>query len=179
MIYLKGKIFSIRTMTSEDITDDYLSWLNNEKVNKYLTVRNNIPSKESSITNLKKYDQKNMFMFVIFENTTNKLIGTISLNIDKPCFKTASFGYLIGDINYWGTVAAKEAISLLLDFAFGTLELRRVWGGAATSNIGAIFNFKRLGFTHEGRWRSSIIVDGNELDELLFGILKSEWNAQK
>jgi ribosomal-protein-alanine N-acetyltransferase len=178
MINLVGNNFSLRTMTAEDVTDEYLSWLSNERINKYLSVRYNIPSKEEAIVNVARYDQKTRFMFTICDNKSDKFIGTISLNID-PDYKIASYGYLVGDQKYWGTKAAVEAISMLLDFAFEELNLRRVWGGAFIPNIGSIFNFKKLGFTQEGRLRASGLIDGKEVDSLVFGILKSEWLARK
>jgi RimJ/RimL family protein N-acetyltransferase len=178
MIYIKAENFYLRTMNFDDVTDQYLSWLANERVNKYLSVRYNIPSKEEALVNLARYDEKKMFMFAICDNTTSKFIGTISLNIDKPFYKTASFGYLIGDLEYWGKNAAIEATSMLLDFAFNELNLRRVWGAAVILNTGSIFNFKKLGFIQEGRLRASAFIDGFEFDELLFGILKSEWLAR-
>jgi RimJ/RimL family protein N-acetyltransferase len=179
MIYLKAKNFSLRAMCYDDVTDEYLSWLSDEIVNKFLSVRYNIPSKNEALLNLARYDKKNLFMFAIIENGTSKFIGTISLSIDKPFYKTATFGYLIGNKEYWGKNAAIEAITMLLDFAFKSLNLRRVWGGAVILNTGAISNFKKLGFSQEGRFRQSALIDGQQLDELMFGILKSEWLNRK
>jgi RimJ/RimL family protein N-acetyltransferase len=179
MIYIKAKNFYLRTMSSDDVTDEYLSWLADERINKYLSVSFDIPNKEEALINLARYDEKKLFMFAICDFQTNKFIGTISLNIDKPFYKTASFGYLIGDLDYWGKNASIEAVSMLLDFAFKELKLRRVWGAAVILNTGSIFNFKKLGFIQEGRLRKSAFIGGCEFDELLFGILKSEWLARE
>ncbi len=174
MIVLNGENFFLKTMTPADVSKDYISWLNDEKINQFLEVRHNIPSMEEAVSFVNKYNNKSNFMFAICEIKSTKMIGTITLNLDVHN-KSASYGYLIGDKLFWGTKAAVEAISLLLDFAFFELDLRRVWGGAYIHNIGSIFNFKKLGFVQEGRQRAVGLINGKEIDSLLFGLLKSEW----
>lgn len=178
MIILKSENFSLSTMTAADVTDEYISWLNDKKINQFLEVRHKVPTREEGIAFVQKFDQKSSFMFAIRENINQKMIGTITLSVDLYN-KTASYGYLIGDCNFWGSKAAVEAISLLLNFAFDEIKLRKVTGGAYLGNIGSIFNFKKMGFVQEGRLRAAGVIDEKEVDILLFGILKSEWLERK
>ena len=82
---------------------------------------------------------------------------------------------MIGNSDYWGKSASEEAVSLVLDFAFDTLELNRVTGGTYSTNIGMIFTYKRLGFTREGVMRKSLLEGDKYIDGYRWGILSDEW----
>ncbi len=57
--------------------------------------------------------------------------------------------------------------------------MRKVWGGVYIGNIGSIFNFKKLGFSQEGKQRDHGLVDGKPMDNLIFGILNEEWTIKR
>ena len=179
MLYeLKGKEYALKSLDIEDISEDYLSWLNDPEVNRFLDVRHNPPrTKEAAAEHLSSYDGKMRFYWGIYNIVNNELIGTITLC--RNLHETASFGYLIGNKKYWGTGAAIESIALVLDYAFEVLKLRKVWGGANEKNVSSLFNFKKLGFVHEGILRQAELLDDTVTDGYLFGILKSEWGGRR
>jgi len=174
MTKIKDVLVSLKAMTSSDVTDEYLSWLSDPKINKHLEVRFNIPSKAEAIDFVRGFDHKVAYMFLICDTTANLDIGTAIIRVD-PNNRTASWGYLIGNIDYWGTNAGVDAIYLLMNFTFDVLNLRKVSGGAHITNTGSIFNFYKMGFVQEGRLRAAALVNGIETDVLLFRMLKSEW----
>ena len=174
MIILKGVVVSLKTMLPSDVTEEYLSWLSDPKVNKHLEVRFKIPSKAEAISFVKGFDHKSSYMFLIYDTIKDTSIGTATLRVDTNN-QTAVWGYLIGNLAYWGSKAGVESIQLLLNFAFDELCVRKVSGAAHVSNIGSAFNFKKMGFVQEGRLRAGGLVDGKETDLLQFGILKAEW----
>jgi len=173
-IKLLGSNFYIKTITKIDVTQKYVDWLHDPETNKYLEVRHNLPNLEEQKLFVDTYDQKSNFLFGIYSNDTKTMIGTISLSLNVA-HQTASFGYLIGEKKYLGTTAGIDAACLLLDFAFDDLALYKVSGGAYVTNIGSLFNFKRMGFIKEGKRREELLQDGKRFDSVLFGILSTEW----
>ncbi|WP_137287532.1 GNAT family N-acetyltransferase [Halorussus salinisoli] len=86
------------------------------------------------------------------------------------------------EIAYWllpegrGEGYATEAVSLLLDYAFETRGLRRVFARVVDFNERSRGLLKRLGFTEEGRLRDHEYLDGEYRDVLIYGLLREEWN---
>ena len=103
------------------------------------------------------------------------LIGHRSLfNIDETA-RHCELGISIGDKDYWGRGYGREAVSLLLDYAFRLRNLRRVWLEVHASNERAIRAYSSCGFVEEGRMREHTWLDGRYLDNGLMGILRDEW----
>jgi len=172
---LIGNIYILSPLTQGDITEEYIVWLNDPVVNKYLEVRHHNQTIETVTEYVDDfYKDLEKYIWGIYSEEEG-LIGTVNLhNIDR-CHNTAELGLMIGNKDYWGKSASEEAISLVLDFAFDLLELNRVTGGTYSTNIGMIFTYKRLGFTREGVMRKSFLEGGNYIDGYRWGILSEEW----
>ncbi|HEX9035623.1 MAG TPA: GNAT family protein [Ktedonobacterales bacterium] len=85
----------------------------------------------------------------------------------------------IGDPSYQGKGYGREALRLLLDYAFRIRNLRRVCLDVAAFNERAIRAYRALGFAEEGRLRQHIWI-GDRYDDLVcMGLLREEWRAQQ
>jgi RimJ/RimL family protein N-acetyltransferase len=67
---------------------------------------------------------------------------------------------------------------LLLQFAFGELNLRRVQLTVFSYNTAAIRLYEKLCFQREGTFREFLQRDGQLYDMYLYGLLRREWEAQ-
>lgn len=178
-IKLVGKKYSLSPMTKADITKEYILWLNDPTVNRFLEVRHVHQTLETVTEYINDfYKDQEQYIWGIYSIEGN-LIGTISLIQFNRNYNSCAFGIMIGDSNYWGKLASEEAIQLVLDFAFNTLKLHRVTGGCYSKNIGMIFTFQRLGFKREGVMRESLIDGDKYIDAYQWGILADEWNNGK
>ena len=83
-------------------------------------------------------------------------------------------GITIGDREYWGRGYGREAIGLLLDYAFRVRNLRRVWLEVHAENERAIRAYKACGFVEEGRMREHIWLAGRYVDNVIMGVLREE-----
>jgi len=72
-----------------------------------------------------------------------------------------------------------EAINLFLDWALRVQNFRRIWLGALATNERAIRCHAACGLVEEGRQRQHAYVNGEYIDEVLMGLLRSEWEARK
>jgi RimJ/RimL family protein N-acetyltransferase len=68
---------------------------------------------------------------------------------------------------------------LLLHFAFGELNLRRVQLTVFSYNAAAIRLYEKLGFRREGAFREFVQRDGQLYDLYLYGLLRREWEASR
>jgi RimJ/RimL family protein N-acetyltransferase len=71
-----------------------------------------------------------------------------------------------------------EAVRWVLGWAFIQANLHRVGLDVYEWNAHAIEVYKKVGFKEEGRLRESIWRDGQWWDEILMGILESEWKEK-
>ena len=179
-IKLYGKRYYLRTLLPEDVTNRYVDWLNDTEVARFLEGRFEKSTLESLRSYVEKVDKKVKYLFGIYTCKENIHIGNASFNINVH-HNIADFGYFVGDKKFWGENAALEACYLLFEFGFNRLGVRKICGGAYLTNISSIFNFRKMGFTQEGRLREHY-VDGDTdtaTDVLLFSMHTSEWNKKQ
>lgn len=104
------------------------------------------------------------------------VIGSCGLyNFDEESHR-AETGYELRRAS-WRQGIMREAMSAMLGFAFGPMELHRVEAltdGRNTRSQGLLGN---LGFTHEGTLRQRFWYQGDYHDDWYFGLLNHEWPA--
>lgn len=107
-------------------------------------------------------------------------VGMVSLTGIDTTHRHAEPGrFLIGDeAAVRGIPVAIEAMKLVYELAFGTLELQRVFGSIASDNVLMIKWQKFMGMKEEGRLRAHYFINGKYQDSVLFGMLADEYRAQ-
>lgn len=108
-----------------------------------------------------------------------KLIGTCGLSNFNHTSKTCELGIGIGNKAYWGKGYGREAVSLLVEYAFRYRNFRRVWLWVHADNERAIRAYRACGFVEEGRLRQHMWSNGHYVDAVYMGILDSEWRARQ
>ncbi len=104
-----------------------------------------------------------------------KMIGNIGFfNLDYKN-RCAELGIMIGDKSCWNQGYGTEAVRLLVQHGFRTLNLNRIYLRVLENNPRAIRAYEKAGFTHEGRQRQAEFMDGQFVDLLVMSILKSEF----
>lgn len=88
-----------------------------------------------------------------------------------------------GMLAYWvlpeerGHGYATEGAALLVDHAFNSLGLHRLFAWTIDDNEGSQEVLRRLGFIHEGTYREHIFTRGENHDTEHYGLLESEWDG--
>lgn len=176
---LRALDVDLRPFAMDDVTETYRGWLLDEETVRYLDVGltdRSMPALEAYIRGV--HDDPNRFFWMIVERATGRDIGTASLVIET-LHDNATYGYMIGARDQWGTGVAIQAQVALFDFAFDVIGVRRFYGGAARDNVMSQFNLRRLGFKKEGVFRQHVRVgaEGQITDSIYYGLLAEEWRA--
>jgi ribosomal-protein-alanine N-acetyltransferase len=95
---------------------------------------------------------------------------------DTAGFETAEWGFAIGSA-FWGTGVFQEGAEMLLEFAFDTLHVRRLEARAAVQNGRGNGALIKVGAVQEAILRKSFVKNGRTYDQVLFGILESDWRV--
>jgi RimJ/RimL family protein N-acetyltransferase len=91
--------------------------------------------------------------------------------------RTCELGIGIGDKAYWGQGYGRDAVRVLLDYAFRLRNLQKVWLTVNGNNPRAIGAYLACGFIEEGRLRRHVWSNGVYTDLIHMGLLREEWEA--
>ena len=105
-------------------------------------------------------------------------IGEGQLVIEWPLLEAQLF-LLIGRKDLWHHHYGTSALVSLLDEAFNTYELHRVWVDVPEYNENALRMFRHLGFVLEGHFRRTHRKDDNWYDSFAMGLLWDEYPRRR
>lgn len=177
--FLVGERLYLRPLLKSDITERYLSWLNDAEVMKYIeTGKFPVTKKDLEEFYKKIKSSKIDIMFAIIDKEHELHIGNIKLGGINWVHRFADLGIMIGDKAYWGKGYGEEACRLLLGYAFNRLNLNKVTLGFYATNVAALKTYKKVGFKIEGKIKKLLSIDGKYVDHILMGILQSEYNKK-
>jgi len=126
----------------------------------------------------RQFADKSGFQWGVERKDDGELLGTCTLfNIHVGNMR-AEVGYCLRSA-YWGQGYMGEALSALLDHAFGVLKLRRLEADVDPKNAGSLRILDRMGFQHEGLLRERWNVGGEIQDSALLGLLAREWRGRR
>lgn len=101
---------------------------------------------------------------------TGHAIGTCDLSEIDHHHARAEVGFAFHR-SYWGNGYALEAMTAILDHAFGQMELERLGARLHAGNHACRRLLERLGFAYEGRLTGHVLRDGRRRDCLIYGKL--------
>jgi RimJ/RimL family protein N-acetyltransferase len=105
------------------------------------------------------------------------LIGTCTLFAFHTASRRAEVGYALGR-PYWGAGYMVEALTALITYAFGALDLHRLEADIDPRNTASARLLERLGFQKEGHLRERWIVNDEISDTAWYGLLCRQWAGQ-
>jgi len=173
---ISGNKVSLRLVTLEDCTQEYVSWLEDPEVNKYLETR----WSKQTLETIKDFvsgirNSSDSYLFAIIENQSRKHIGNIKIGPVNKNHSYADTSYFIGDKSSWGKGYATEAIRLVTGFGFEKLGLHRLQAGLYESNIGSERCLIKAGYSFEGCMKKQLKSDKGWEGHKFYGILREEW----
>ncbi len=86
---------------------------------------------------------------------------------------------IIGESDHWGKGIGACALKTMMEYAFDTLHMHRVWVVVARGNERSERLVKKVGFLQEGVMRETIIIGKKFTDLLCYSILEDEFRTVK
>lgn len=174
---LEGEKVSLRIYEDSDISY-LLKWYNDYELNKLAGWSNN----KVNASKL-RYNMSRSFgsdpMNLMVDDLDGKPIGTIQLYDFNQQDKSCKLGIRIGDKDYWSRGYGGDAVKTIVEYAFLCLDINRVDLRVYEYNERAAHCYEKCGFKYEGRTRKSAYIDGSYYDEILMGLLKSDFLINK
>ena len=104
---------------------------------------------------------------------SGELIGAVSLTIRSE-YKRAELGYWVG-IPYWNQGYMTESARAVLQFAFESLRVQRVYAAHFARNPASGRVMQKIGMQYEGTLRKHFVRWDKAEDLIYYGILIDEW----
>jgi RimJ/RimL family protein N-acetyltransferase len=123
-------------------------------------------------------EEGTLLQWGIVEAGGGSVVGTATLAEINREHRRAELGFALRR-GLWGRGLASEAVSLLLDQAFGAMGLHRIEADTDPGNQSAMRLLERLGFRREGYLPQRWFVGGQWHDTVLFGLLKPDWRPDR
>jgi ribosomal-protein-alanine N-acetyltransferase len=105
-----------------------------------------------------------------------RVVGSIGLVVSKE-HRRAEIGYSLAR-ELWGKGLIPEAARALVDWGFPAYELDKVFARADARNERSWRVMEKLGMTREGLLRQHRAVPGGRADEVVYGLLREEWESR-
>lgn len=109
--------------------------------------------------------------YVIADKETMKYLGQIDLMMIDPIARKAEMAIVLSPAHQ-GKGYAKEAVRLLVNYAFQTMNLHKVHLKCAEKNERAVSLYKNAGFETEGVLRDDLFIDGEYQNTLIMSIIR-------
>ena len=115
------------------------------------------------------------WMAIVADATTGQVLGDLALHLNENG-KTAELGYTF-DREHWGHGYAVEALTALVEYAFEELDVTRVFGLLHPDNVASAVLLERTGLLYEGRTKLSYWLGEENSDDLIYGMIRSDWDS--
>ena len=172
---IKGDNIYLQSLTLKNISKNYISWLNDKEINKFLETRHSLHDRQSIkkfIINCNK--SENTYLLGMFCSKTDNHIGNIKLGPIKIEHNLGYISLFIGNKNYLKKGISTEAIKILSHYAFDNLNLNKLVAGMYSKNIKSTKSFLKVGFKKEGLRKKHYKLDENYEDILELGLHKND-----
>jgi ribosomal-protein-alanine N-acetyltransferase len=108
----------------------------------------------------------------------DRMLGHVSVFDFNEQSGRADIGYGLARA-YWGQGVMHEALTAVVDYAFGPMALRRLEADVDPRNHASLRALERLGFAREGLLRERWQVGDEISDTAFLGLLAREWRARR
>lgn len=89
---------------------------------------------------------------------------------------SAEIGYWLGEL-HWGHGIATEALLLVTDHVFSTINLLRLFALPFADNTGSMRVLEKAGYVREAILRSSSVKYGQPRDQALYAKINTRWRG--
>lgn len=173
IVFLKSNRVVLRPVIKDDVPF-ILKWMNDPNVTQYINAY--MPMMEADednwFNNLHKRKPNDVVFAIVVEG---KIIGIMGIHGISARDRTATTGAFIGEEENWGKGYGSEAKMLLLDYAFNTMNLRKICSGVIAFNERSYKYSLKCGYKEEGRLVKHVYRHGEYWDEILLAIFKEDF----
>jgi len=170
---LIGERVRLRPLEERDLPTCVV-WMADREVTRWLAAVGEPPTleEERAWYERRRLDPESVMWGI--ETTDGRLVGNVELRL-TPAARRAEMGIVVGDKSQWSKGYGTDTVRLVLEYAFGELDLNRIELTTDEENARAIRCYEKCGFVREGLLRGHRLIDGRFGNTVLMAVLREEW----
>ena len=172
--------YIVRTITIEDASDRWASWMADPEASYMLNAPAKAMSKNDIVAYIEGFDQRSRLLLGIFEKATGKHLGFLRIDIDHAPGRFL-VSMLIGEADYRNKGVTNEITVPFRDYFYETLGLKVMLATALSHNRPIIHYLLKSGWvldrTIERHVKSH--SDDRMLDLCFFSLTREAWRDWK
>ena len=170
--------FLLRPWRPSDL-DSLVTYANNWNIARFLTNAFPFPYTKESGQNFITFATKDEIIHIFAIEVDGKAVGGIGIHPQSDIqSKNAELGYWLAE-PYWGKGIITSAIASMLDFAFATYDIDRVFARPFGSNLASQRVLEKAGFVLEAKLEKTLFKNGEYQDELIYGFRRGANDLNK
>ena len=172
----------LRDIEVRDITAEYIEWLNDPEVTKYLEIRFVPQTKEKIIEYVQSAldDTLSKMHFGIYDKGGTRLLGTVTLHHIDWNHYSADISFVIGHRDASNMGYATEAVHGVIYYAFRECNIIRLGGGYYQGHERGANVFRNNGFRIEGHLKKKLIDHKKQrVDHIIEGLLAADFEPKE
>ena len=159
---------------NEDCFELTLKWVNDPETRKFTGAKFPVSKIEHEPWFKTKATDRYNKTFGIQMRDTDQVIGIVG-NTDYDCLNRTSCLFIyIGEKTFRSRGLGKEALDLMIDFCFDTLNVRKVYAYLFEYNLASRRIFEKCDFQLEGTLKEHWYKDGQYHDVLIMGRVRPD-----
>tara|TARA_Y100001970_G_scaffold277806_1_gene382565 strand:- start:539 stop:1105 length:567 start_codon:yes stop_codon:yes gene_type:complete len=173
--FLIGQNIYLRAFEKKDISKQYLSWVNNHNIVKFMDTCHY----PKSINDLEIYYKDNKrsktnILFSVILKKHNKHIGNATISNINWIHRNCYYGRLIGQNTKLKNIGS-EVLNLLQYYVFEKLNLNSMVTSVAEDNIASIKSNIKCGMKKVGNIQDSVFLNSKYCNEIIFQMTKTQY----
>ncbi|MDP5275389.1 GNAT family N-acetyltransferase [Chengkuizengella axinellae] len=176
--FLKGNKVYLRPLDIDD-SEIYFQMVYNTETRRLTGTQKSYTREQISSYIENKAGDSSSVLLLIALKETNEVIGDIALQDIDTINRSSHIRIAIDAEQNQGKGYGSEAITLMLEYGFGILNLHRIELEVFSFNNRAEHVYEKLGFKKEGIQRDRLYYDHQYHDAILMSMLEDEFRAMK
>ena len=180
-IKILTKRLFISTLTTSDV-DAMFRYRSNPNVSRYQGWQPQAREvvEEFINSNLKKEFNRagTWYQLAIRDKETEELVGDVGLHFLDKQGKQVELGITISP-DHQRRGYAVEVLGAVIDHLFTEMDKHRIIGSVDPRNIASLSMLRAVGMRQEAHFRQSLWFKGKWADDMIFALLKEEWERRR
>ncbi len=181
-VFLSGKLINLHLLDAEHHLNDCLLWLNDKQLTRFLITGRfpQYPEAEKNWFNKATQEVERKITLAIHKKDNGEYIGMMGLEKINYIHRTATSGSFIGSESNRGRGYGHDAKMILLNYAFNSLNLRKINASAVAFNERSLRFNQACGYKIEATLKQQLFVEGQYYDEIMLAVYAEDfqplWN---
>ena len=174
MVKKNNMEFTLRPWKISDL-DSLVKYANNKNIAKYMTNKFPHPYAKADGKAFIEFANSEDPIHIFAIDVDGEAVGGIGIHPQSDIHeKNAEIGYWEAE-QFWGKGIASKAINMMIDFAFVTYDINRIYAMTFESNKGSQNILVKNKFVLEAHFTKTVFKNNEYLDELIYGFSRDNW----